>query len=250
MKDVSAFLRHCILAPGWGGVALCLVALPLLALVAHTASLFLPYSFYYAISRNAGYAPLTLLLPLAAGAGCVTLLAVHALLKRLGFWWRVPAYAALLLGIAAATLSLAAAAVIVMPARYNLGHPYCRSDLLIEIERCEGTDRGALQDRRSAVAIFGPPIIEIGDALSVYPDYNLYEVACADLIGGFGDRCFTGSAERPTGDTDFMAVYTTSGAALVLQTENIAPVKGDKAGFVPQDNLKEFVDLNRFSDEF
>lgn len=157
------------------------------------------------------------------------------------------------------------------PRKFNTSDGYCEDKLIAKLERCEGTDRGILQGRISAVARFGEAVPNLNEVIQTYPDFSLFQINCPELSGGFGERCYTGQFLRETGDTNFLGVYITKTKVLVVETENIplaaqdemphvytksneanAPEIIDMSGVYAagrRDALTNFVDLTRFADE-
>ena len=156
--------------------------------------------------------------------------------------WKIASYVGLtvMLGLAAAYCFLA---LMVLPLHYHISDDYCESPLISNLQRCEGLTKTFLQDRMSGVARYGDAIPNVQTALDKYPAYNLYQLPCDELQGDMGQTCFIGQDQREKGDTDYMALYIKGSKILVLETENIPPLKegADKRG-----PFSEFVDLSRF----
>lgn len=104
--------------------------------------------------------------------------------------------------------------------RFNVGHPYCKSPFIADVSRCEGRNFGFMQSRLSGVALLGPRIENFEQAL-LSSEYHLKETPCFSLAGQFGDKCYTGSLPRRTGDENFLNIYTQGTLVLVLLTENV-----------------------------
>jgi hypothetical protein len=128
--------------------------------------------------------------------------------------------------------------------RFNVGHPYCQSAFISDVERCEGKDFGFFQSRLSAVAIYGHRRDNIEQS-SQFLEYDMKEISCSDLVGGFGEKCFTGSKERKTGDTNFLNVYIHGNDILVVLTENVLILK-TKDQIHEWEMLEKYLDINRF----
>lgn len=241
----SRLLKIMFPKPSTGGVLVFLLTLPGMLLLARMLAFLLPDALYYPLTFYSGFlefTPLLLLVPV-----CGWSIAHHLAgwiadrNKTVRIILRI-----ILFGLVVGITFIGGGVVMWMPGRFDVGHPYCRSDLLQQVDRCEGIDRGFLQDRISAVAMLGAPVSDLEKAIETYPDYQFYETACADLAGGFGARCYTGQYLRSTGDTNFSNIYSGSGKTLVLISENIPLGKIDDHS----EYLKDFVNLDRFKRDF
>ena len=248
-----AILKSVYIKPTVGGVLLFLLALPGMLLLARLLSFALPDAIYYPVSGYRDFLELTPLLVILPLFGWPLCHGIASWISGLPKAWRVSLRLVLCVVIVAVTL-VGGVVAFWAPGRFNVGHPYCQTPLLQQVERCEGVDRGFLQDRISAVAMSGPVVGNISDVVATFPEYNLFQVECADLAGGFGERCYAGSHLRSTGDTNFLNLYLSGSRGLVLITENIPPVKRSADAAEHQifnpDMLDDFVDLTRFDSGF
>jgi hypothetical protein len=227
------------------------LGIPFLILFGYILQNMQPLSLYYSLlSGVVAGLPLCIPFLILVVAFWVFLRIANKFLAQRQRPLRIGGRVALVIGVLLAdVLSLAMGFSI--PRRFDVGHAYCdMSPLAVETLRCEGEDWGFLQDRISAVARLGVAAEDIAEKIETYPDFSLFQTACADLPGGFGDTCYTGRFERKTGDTNFMNVYLAKDKVLVLETENIV-INGSKENapiFIPGDELKleKFVDLERF----
>lgn len=147
--------------------------------------------------------------------------------------------------IFAVSLMGLAAIVMGIPSRFNLGHPYCQSPFIETVTRCEGQDFGFMQARSSGVAMYGD-LKRAGLAQEISKsEYQLKEISCDKLVGGFGEKCYTGSFLRQTGDTNFLNIYIHGEKILVILTEN-APILVDE---VSLEKLQKFFKIERFKEE-
>lgn len=228
-----------------GGVLIFLLTLPGMFLLARMLAFLLPDALYYPISFYSGFlefTPLLLLVPICGWA------IAHHLSDWIGTrkkYLRVALRCVLVAAVVGITF-VGGGVVLWMPGRFDVGHPYCHSDLLQQVERCEGIDRGFLQGRISAVAMLGTPVSDLEKVIETYPDYQFYETSCADLVGGFGTRCYAGQYLRSTGDTNFANIYNGTGKTLIVISENIPLGKTDDH----LEYLKDFVNLDRFKSDF
>ncbi len=210
-----------------------------------------PVTLYYsALSAHVAGLPLSIPFILLVISFWFFLRAANRLLSKRSKGVRIGGRAVMVGGILLADF-LSLVMGLSLPRRFNVGHDYCEMiPLSTGPVRCEGLDKGFMQGRLSAVARLGVAAEDIVRKVETYPDYSLFQVECAELAGGFGDTCYTGSYQRKTGDTNYMNVYLHKDKVLVLETENIV-VNGTKADgpvFMPgqEPKLGDFVDLERF----
>ena len=160
--------------------------------------------------------------------------------------WKIISYIVLTLMLIMSAFFMLMA-LMFMPMRYHVSNEYCRSPLIADLQRCEGLTKTFMQDRNSAVARYGNAVPDVQNSLTSYPDYNLYQLPCAELqYGDLGEACYMGQDQRETGDVDFMALYIKGQKILILETENITPLISPTA---ETSRLTEFVDLERFRDD-
>ncbi len=159
----------------------------------------------------------------------------------------------ILLACVIISVSALSAMVAVFSSRhFSIGDSYCNSTIISELERCEGFDRGMLQDRISAIARFGTAVSNIEEMVMTYPKFSMKETDCKNLPGQFGQKCYEGEFLRPTNDTNFLGVYISGEKVLVIETENIVLTSSQKESiFLPESRpvLSDFVDVNRFADD-
>lgn len=200
----------------------------------------LPDSLFYANAEwsllHGAISPLTLLV-LAGGWYCAGYL--HSLAAR-GAKWRGRGIDRLATGGAALSLALAALAhgVLLPHGRFLMNARYCTSPLLETLERCEGRDESY---RRNfwVSALYGTPVANIQTAIKALPHYDILEVPCATLPGGFGKRCFAGTKPADQYGLGDIAIYLADNKILVLQTEHVA------LPFEPRESTY-WVDMERF----
>lgn len=210
-----------------------------------------PVPLYYSVlSAHVAGLPLCIPFIILVAAFWIFLRVGNRFLNKRGKIIRVSGRVALVAGIVLADI-LSFAIGLSLPRRFNVGHDYCEMiPLSTGPVRCEGLDKGFMQGRLSAVARLGVAAEDIVRKVETYPDYSLFQAECAELAGGFGDTCYTGSYQRKTGDTNFMNVYLHKDKVLVLETENIVVngTKTDGPVFMPgqEPKLGDFVDLERF----
>ena len=139
---------------------------------------------------------------------------------------------------------------LVVPKRLHKDDYACATDLIVDLQRCEGRNASLLQDRASGVARFGIADADIIKKIETFPDYSLFQTDCQGLPGKFGETCYTGRYVSKTADTNFMNIYLHKDKILVLETENIVinDTEGDRPVFPPgqEPKLEDFVNLERF----
>ena len=232
-------------------VLIFLLSLPALLATGWVLSAFLPDQLYYSpFTFSLSVIPMNLPFLIFAAVHVLVIGIFSVFLQRQKTSIKAIVWCVLLVAIAVADL-IAVMASLQLPRKFYPGHAYCEDVLIAKVERCEGTDKGFMQGRLSAVARFGQGNAEVVKKITALPDYALLQTDCKDLPGGFGESCYTGSYQRHTGDTNYMNVYVHKDKILVLETENIAinAVPGDEPVFLPgqEPQLEDFLRLSRFS---
>ena len=105
--------------------------------------------------------------------------------------------------------------------RWTLGHPHCDSSYLERVERCEGRNFSIMQGRLHAIAIYGQSVKDVESKILGDSKYSMQQIGCSDLVGGFGQRCYSGVYQAKTGDTYYLNIYLQESKALILEAVNV-----------------------------
>jgi hypothetical protein len=210
---------------------------------------FLPLDVFYSLSGTFIFCLMAFIF------FAIAALILFGFLKLIGKFtkpWRVAAFIFLVLIVVSANFMVLMTFIFTPFHRFSVGEGYCDDPLIAEVQRCEGLDRGILQDRVSAIARYGTAVKDIENVITTYPNFSLKETDCKTLSGQFGQKCFEGSFLRETSDTNFLGVYIAGEKVLVIETENI-PLTSTQSGpvFLPEHRpvLSDFVDVTRFADD-